>query len=334
MPLIVTPGQLSRRADLYHQLGQLLAAGISLRSALEQARHHPPSRSCVAPLRQVLDALNDGCTFTESVRQAKGWLPEFDITLLEAGEKSGRLDNCFLALEEYYSDRARLMKQMIVHLLYPVALFHFAVLIFAFVRWAGSNDLIGSVRQIVFILAPIYLMVAAIIFVMQNRHGEVWRAFVEKVLHPIPVLGRARRELALARLAMALEALLNAGVTIIEAWELAAAVSGSPALRRAVRDWHPRVLAGVTPAEALNESGKFPGLFAGQYASGEVSGKLDEVLRRLAKYYREEGSRKIQMLAQWTPTVIYLGVALMIAWWIIRFYMGYFQQYQNVLQGF
>ena len=133
---------------------------------------------------------------------------------------------------------------------------------------------------------------------------------------------------------MALEALISAGVSVVEAWDLAAAVSGSPDLRRTVRDWRPDVLAGLTPSEAINTSGKFPDLFANQYAAGEVSGKLDDVLRRLHKYYQEEGSRKLHILAQWLPRVVYLMIMLWIASYIVKFWSGHFSDVQKVLEGF
>ena len=99
-------------------------------------------------------------------------------------------------------------------------------------------------------LVPLYALVALLIYAAQSHHGETWRGWVESILRPIPVLGTARHYLALSRLAGALEALLSAGVTIIEAWELAANASGSPALRRAVVGWRPLVHGGQTPAEA------------------------------------------------------------------------------------
>ena len=83
------------------------------------------------------------------------------------------------------------------------------------------------------------------------------------------------------------------------------------------------------PAEAVRGCRHFPELFANLYSSGEVSGKLDETLRRLHVYYQEEGTRKLRALAQWTPRLIYLVVALMIAYRVVRFWMGYFQQIQD-----
>jgi type IV pilus assembly protein PilC len=142
----------------------------------------------------------------------------------------------------------------------------------------------------------------------------------------VPVLGTARLYLALSRLAAALEALLSAGVTVVEAWEMAAVASGSPALSRAVRAWRPQVDAGQTPAEAIREAPIFPELFATQYATGEISGQLDDTLRRLRAYYEEEGSRKLHAVAQWTPRAVYFFVVLMIAYQILHFYVGYFNQ--------
>ena len=329
MPLIVTPGQFTQRAEFYHQLAQLTSAGLGLVRALEQLRQNPPARSFHEPIQRALDQLATGSTFAESLQQASRWLPSFDVALLEAGEQSGRLDACFRVLADYYHDRARLARQMIADLAYPVALFHFAVFIFPFAQFFLSGNWLAYLTQTLGVLLPIYLVVGLMIYAAQSRHGETWRASVESLLHPIPLLGTARRYLALSRLAAALEALISAGVNVIEAWKMAANASGSPALRRAVLTWQPQVLSGQTPAETVRASRAFPELFANLYSSGEVSGQLDESLRRLHKYYQEEGTRKLHAVAQWTPRIIYFVVMLLIAWRVVRFWMGYFQQIQD-----
>jgi type II secretory pathway component PulF len=327
--VVITPGQLSRRADFYHQLGQLTGAGLGLIQALEQIRRNPPDRSYREPTGRVLEQITGGATFTDAVRGCGHWLPAFDIALLQAGEQSGRLDACFRLLANYYTDRARLARQIIGDLAYPAFLLHFAVFIFPFPRFFLSGDWVAYLFQTFGVLIPLYAVVALVVFAAQSRHGERWRAGVEALLHPMPVLGPARRDLALGRLAAALEALLSAGVTIIEAWELAAPASGSPALRRTVLGWRPQVNAGQTPAEAISASGRFPELFASQYATGEVSGQLDDTLWRLHTYYQEEGSRKLHAVARWMPRAVYLCIMLLIAYQVIRFYTGYFNQIRD-----
>lgn len=330
MSLIVTPGQLSRRAELYYQIAQLTAAGIGLVQALERLERNPPSRAFRKPLQQLLARIHDGSTFTDALRSVSGWMPQFDIALIEAGERSGRLDICLRQLADYYRDRARLTKQMLGQLVYPVGLIHFAVLIFLIVLpFAASQfhaSLVGLLFRAVLVLAPLYLGTAFLIYAMQGRRGERWRALIESLLRCVPVLGSARRDLALARLTLALEALLNAGVNIIEAWPLAADATASPALRRTIAAWKPALEEGQTPAALVNDCRKFPELFANFYGSGEVSGKLDESLRRLHDYYRDEGTRKLEAIAQWTPRLIYGIVAGVIAYKILTFYIGYFHQ--------
>src|SRR5256885_1947407 len=142
------------------------------------------------------------------------------------------------------------------------------------------------------------------IFAAQGRRGESGRAFLERFFRAVPLFGSARQNLALARLAAALEALISAGVSIIESWDLAATASGSPALRRAVLAGKPKMLTGQTPAEVVNACPRFPEMFAKLYLSGEVSGKLDESLRHLHSYYQEEGTRKLHAVAQWTPRIV------------------------------
>jgi len=329
MALMITPGQLSRRADFYHQLAQLHGAGIDILRALQQLQAHPPSSLYRTKLRHLLDELGHGFTFTESAERVGGWLPPFDLALLQAGEHSGRLEACFKVLADYYTDRARMARQVIADLAYPVFLFHFGILIFSFIKFFQSSNWLGLAIQVLCVILPIYAIVGVLIYASQSSHGEKWRSLVERALRPIPVLGTGRSYLSLARLSAAPEALLSAGVTIIEAWELAATASGSPALRRTVTAWRPLVDAGQTPAEAVRASHHFPEMFASQYASGEISGKLDDTLRRLHLYYQEEGTRKLHIVAQWVPRAIYLIVAFFIALFVIQFYSNYFKQIEH-----
>jgi type IV pilus assembly protein PilC len=324
MPLIFTPGQLSRRADFYHQLAQLSSAGLGLLQALEQVRRHPPDRSYARPVGCVMEDITAGCTLNDALQRRGQWLPTFDLSLLQAGEHSGRLDACFRLLSDYYTERARLARQMISDLAYPAFLLHFAVFILPFAQFFTSGNWERYLVQTLGVLVPLYCLVGLMIYAGQSRHGETWRSLLESLLRPVPVLGQARRYLALSRLASSLEALLSAGVTIIEAWELAGKASGSPALNRTVLAWRPLVDAGQTPAEVINASHRFPELFASQYATGEVSGQLDDALRRLAVYYREEGSRKLQAVSRWVPRAVYLCIVFAIAYRIVAFYTNYF----------
>ncbi len=297
--------------------------------ALKQIQRSPPDRSYRGPIGELLEELAQGRTLGESLVVVENWLPDFDIALLHAGEQSGRLDQTFRLLQEYYQERAQLARKLISGLAYPAFLFHFAILITPFPKLFISGDWIAYLRQVLGVLLPLYGIIGVMIYAAQSGHGEWWRAKLEMLLRPIPVLGSARHAISLSRLAAALEALLSAGVNVVPAWEMAARASGSPSLSRTVKGWGPSLDAGETPAEAVSSSRQFPELFASQYTTGEISGSLDTTLKRLQVYYQEEASRKLQMLSRWVPMAVYIGVMLMIAYNIVQFWIGHFRDISN-----
>lgn len=327
--MITTPRELALRAELYHQMSSMLKAGLGLPSVVQQLAKNPPKYSFREPLNITLQHLNQGDTFSEALSKSGSWITQFDVSLLEAGERSGRLPECFQMLSDYYRERAELVNSLIQKVAYPVFLFHFAALVFpvaSLVSLVKEGTAIQFVLGKLLIVGPVYAIVFLTLLAGQGRHGKSWRAFVEKLLHPIPVLGTARRSLSLARLAASLEALLMAGVPTIEAWMLAAAGSGSPAIQNTVNSWQYRLENGDFPSELVNNARVFPELFSNLYHTGEVSGKLDESLGRIYRYYQEEGSRKMRNFLTAMGVMITLAILLGIALNVILFYVSYFKQ--------
>jgi type IV pilus assembly protein PilC len=329
MSLLITPGQLTSRSELFHQLAQVTASGIGLIGALEILQRNPPRASLRAPIGHLLRQLDAGSTFGDSLERSGSWVSAFDVALLQAGEQSGRLPECFRLLSEYYAQRAQLARQVIGFSIYPLIVFHVAVFIFPVTRLTDlilKGAVVPFIVQKFLVLAPVYGIAFAIAFAMQATRGERWRESLERLLGGIPVLGTARRSLAIARFSIALEALLSAGVNMIEAWEIAAAASGSPVLRRVVRTEAPRMVAGSPPSEIVSARREFPPAFASLYHSGEISGTLDDAMRRSYVLFHEEGSRKLKQFVFGLAGALVGCVMLMVAYNIIMFYVRYFQQ--------
>jgi type II secretory pathway component PulF len=329
MSLLITPGQLASRSELFHQLAQVTASGIGLVGALEILQRNPPRASMRAPIGQLLRHLETGSTFGDSLERSDRWLSSFDVALLQAGEKSGRLPDCFRLLSEYYAQRTQLARQVIAFSIYPLIVFHVAVFIFPIGKFTDlilKGAIVPFVLQKLAVLLPVYGVVLFFAYALQGTRGETWRASLERLFEGVPLLGKARRSLAIARFSVALEALLNAGVNMIEAWEIAAAASGSPILRRLVARETPRMMAGSPPSEIVSSHREFPSAFASLYHSGEISGTLDDALRRSYAYFHEEGSRKLKQFVFGLAGLLVACVMLMVAFNIISFYLGYFKQ--------
>ena len=331
---MITPGHLNMRADLYHQLGQVTSSGIGLIQALELQHRHPPHRSMRPPLGVILRGLETGQTLNEALGAVPRWISLFDRALINAGEASGRLPSVFEMLADYYRKKAKLARQFLALTAYPALVFHLAVLIFPIDRFTGlilQGEWVAFILQKVAVLAPLYLAVGLVIYLSQSTRAPSIRAALERITGYVPFLGAALRSMRLARLSAALEAMISSGVTVFQSWELAAAASGSPALAKEVGSFRPHWEAGEPPSESLQRSRLFPEMFSNQYASGELSGKLDGNLRWLHRHYEEEGGRQMRQALMGASALLFLGVVIMVAWQVISFWVGYFQRIQEVI---
>lgn len=330
MALIFTPGHFRDRADFYHQVATLVSAGYGLPHALEHLRDNPPARGYRQPLTEILIRLQQGSTFAEALEQTGTWMPEFDTALLEAGEKSGRIDSCLKLLASYYQERSKLARTVLGEIAYPAFLLHAALFILGLPQLFLSGNWQHYLLITFGVLIPIYVVIFASIYLNQGSRREGVRIAIEKVIGLIPLVGRARRHLALARLAMALEALMAAGVNIVTAWQLSARASSSPTLVREVADWPEQIEFGVPPSELLKASPQFPTVFTNLYTTGEASGRLDDHLNRIHTYYYESGTGIMRQIAAWGPRIAYLMIAGYIGFRIVKFWTNYFQQINDL----
>jgi len=336
--MIITPAQLNRRAELYHQLGAMIAAGVPLIQALEMAGNNAALRASRKTISALVAHLKDGLTFHDSMVRVHGWMPDFDVALLSAGEHSGRLDSTFKQLGEYYAIRASIIRDTISGSMVTIATLHVFLLIFPlglFIKCAMgiiNNDYsqcVAFVIEKIAVFGSGYSLLIFFIFASQGNRGERWRSLVEYLAQMVPLLRTARRYHMLSRLAAALEALISSGVSIVKSWPLAAAASGSPYLKRQVATWEPHLETGSTPAELVKQNHYYPDMFANLYHTGEISGKLDESLGRLQAYYRDEGFRTLRLFTKILNGTIYGLVVVLVAYNVLKFYSNLFSQAAN-----
>lgn len=325
------PAGSRQRALFYHQLSALLEAGLPLFTTLDQLARHPPAAELRRPAESILAGLRSGQTFTESFRALSGWAPEFDIALIQAGEHSGRLDQAFSVLARHHEAQAANWQIVAQEAAYPMLVLHVAVFIVPLPLFVRTGSVSQYLIQSVGTLLVGYFVVAFALWATRPTRPETWRAWVERILVRVPVLGAARSDLALARLAGSLEALLSAGVLVTEAWPMAARASGSNVMERTVATWVEPLASGVTPSELVQSCGLFPVSFASAYATGEISGKLEEQLRRLARTHEEDGFRNLRLFSQWSPRVFYGLVSIWIAFQILALAGGYVSTLNELL---
>ena len=339
MSFLVTPAELARRAELYNQLSAMITAGVPLIKALEMTASSGSVRGSRKTIRGLIENLQAGHTFTDSMKRVQGWMSEFDIALLSVGEQSGRLDISFKQLSNYYQTRAEIIRETISGLFTTIMTVHVLLLVFPPMllgQFVARGILGGDYSQCLpFILEKVlafgilYGAVFFLIFACQGKRGEKWRLMVESIFQLIPFLRTAQKYLVLSRLSTALDALTNAGVDVPKSWELAAAAAGSPHLNREISEWKPKIEGGMTPGDLVAQNRYFPEIFTNLYLTGEMSGKLDETLQRLHVYFQDEGFRVLRIFTRILNSTIYGIVAFAVAYYVITFWVHYYAAAMN-----
>ncbi len=285
------------------------------------------SRTGAAPLEREIATglamrLGRGMTVAESFESLPGaWVGPLEVALVRSGELSGRLDHAFAMISRHHLARAENMASVIHGSVYPVLVLHATAFVAPLPMLVRTGNLLAYGARSAGVLACLYALTGWVAWAIRPHHR--WRALVEGALIRVPVLGGALADLALARLAWSLEALLSAGMLVTEAWPISARAGGMARLERVVEGWSDALEAGATPGEMVVASGVFPEAFASSYLTGEASGRLEQELGRLARQHEEEGFRRLRMFGLGCPRVLYVVASAWMLLEIVSLATGY-----------
>jgi len=319
------------KRDFYHSLGRFLDSGASLSTAMKTLRNGPTrgQRHLAEILTREMDA---GKTLSDAFAVARPAASPLEISVLQSGERSGRMPACCRYLSEYFGRLAKVRADLWKHSAYPLFIFHFAVLVgplIALVTGEGVWAAIGT--------ALASLAIAYGVAMLGYLAGKWWlRQSVEsesadRWLQSLPLFGNTRRCLVAARFCGTYEMQLQAGVNILDALQWAGQASQSALLIQAVKRLLPELRQGKKAGDLMERESAFPRHLVQGVKVGEETGYLDQELTRLAHDYEERGIRWMETIGEWMPRFMYLLVVLYAAWQVVGMYEGVAKNYQNLL---
>lgn len=270
-------------------------------------------------LRQALGEISadiqGGFTITQALAKRPDVFSEFYINMVRSGEESGKLEEIFSYLADYLERNYELLTKARNALIYPA----FVLVVFIAVM---AGMLVGVIPQISSILVesgaevPIYtqiiiglsdflrrfgvfillLLGLGGIFLWRWAQSEAGSLALSRFVLDLPVVGGLVRKFYVARLTDNLETLIVGGVSILRALELSAAVVGNDLFAKIIRESAEAVKGGVPISEALSRWDDIPPLVTQMIRIGEETGKLDFMLKTMARFYRREVENAVDSL--------------------------------------
>lgn len=154
--------------------------------------------------------------------------------------------------------------------------------------------LIGSLPNAVLLMAA---MVVAVIYLRRYVRTQGGQYKFHLLLLRIPVLKTVLIKIAVARFARTFSSLMSSGVTVLEALEVTGKAIGNRVIQRQLEQVAEAVKNGQSLGKQLLAAPYFPPIVGQMIIVGEETGKIDEILLKVAEFYEEEVDAVIDSLA-------------------------------------
>ena len=300
------------------QLAILIRSGLPLDEALTAVSEQSESKRVKRIALGVRAGVVEGNALAHSLNQFPNAFPPLYRATVEAGEQSGKLDYILERLADYVERRQVLKQKVSLALIYPVILtvvascVVIALLTYVVPQVVGVFDSLDAklpllTRALIAISDflrewGVYLAMLigiGVVIFLRMMKADPFKRRVHGLMLRLPLLGRLTRGANTGRFTRTLGILFGSGVPILDAMRIGTQVVTNLPMREAINEAAVKVREGASLSRSLAASKLFPPITVHLIASGESSGRLDEMLDRSA----ENQEREVEMLVATTVSV-------------------------------
>jgi type II secretory pathway component PulF len=313
------------------QLAHLLQAGMTLDEGLSILQKRLKQPRLQQMTRTLHQALVDGRSFSQALREFPQIFPPLYVNLVAAGEASGALPDILHRLVKHLMQAKTLRDRVQQALIYPAFLaIAGAVLITVFITFmvpqltgfmaqnGGALPLPTRIlMQIHHFITGYWWLVALIAvgagfgfraFVRTNEGRMTW----DRLRLSIPGYGRVMRHRYYAQFSRTLGTLMENGIPLLRSLDLVAEIAGNRFLEAKLAEARRAVIDGATLSAALSAQNLFPDLFTDMMAVGEQTGRFSETMQTIADVYERELDRTVAIISQLIPPLIIVVIAVLV----------------------
>ncbi len=310
------------------QLSTMIDAGLPLIKGLEILASQQENPTFKKMLTQIKSEVESGSTFADALKKYPKHFDRLYVNMVAAGEIGGILDEVLRRLADYMEKAQALKAKVKSAMTYPTIVLAISaivlsiILIFVIPTFAKMFKDFGAAlplpTQIVInisnFLKSYFLVIIGSIFVFviifKKFYGtEKGRYIVDKGLLKAPVFGPLIRKVSVAKFTRTLGTLINSGVPIIEALNVAAGTAGNKIVEDAIKAVKASISEGRSIAQPLMESNVFPNMVVQMISVGEATGALDAMLSKIADFYDQEVDAAVDALTSMIEPfmIVFLG---------------------------
>jgi len=308
-------------ADFLKSVGIGIKAGIPLLELLISMQEEIESRRGKAAVREIIQVLSSGGTFTQALKKLK-FVPSIVIAFAEIGEETGNLADNLIYASQRIEFIESVKSQVKSASIYPIislivilgSLFVWiyfvipkvSVFLFSLGLELPSYTLfllnLSKKRELILyyflgIIGGILLFTFLLKFIERKfGKGHILVYLKDKIMMKMPILGKFIKEYYLFLLASFMSSLLRSGSSMEKMFVILRSVIDNAVFYRAINEVNERINKGESLAEAFRATEIFPPFFLRYIGVGERTGTLDEQLEVVAQFYKEKLDRNLSTI--------------------------------------
>ena len=331
---------------LCSQLSIELRAGLPLVSALKLVAENEEDKKLKKILTEVADDVHAGNGLADAFATRGPGLPRTFIETVRAGEESGKLDETFARIQNYYEKSAAVGSKVASAMTYPIMLISVAVVVIAIIMVVAvpvfektfmdmGNDLPGPTKLLIamsnFMVDNIILLIA---IAAATALGAIFYGKTDSGAHlyarialSFPGLGLVNKMNAASQFATTFSTMLASGLPLVSAARITANTSDNLLIQEDIEEAVQGVIEGNRLADGLKKSPWFPQMLLEMVTVGEETGKLEDTLNVVSDYYTKEVDQAVKTAMDILNPIITIVLAIMVVFILLSVYLPIFSMY-------
>ena len=323
------------------QLAILLDAGLPLIRSLRTLERQAKNPTVKSVLGKVADSVEGGSTFSEALAQHPKSFDKLYLNMIRAGEAAGKLELILTRLAGFREKAAKIAGKVKSAMVYPAIVLTIAIGITIFLmifivpkfevmftemldgaqlpaitqfvmgvsRWLQNNIVIAIVLVIVLVIATK--------FTLKTEKG---RFYFDKGIYNAPIIGLLISRNAISKFSRTLGTLMGSGVPVLNALQIVRDTAGNELVSKAVQQVHDAVKEGEPMAPPLQATKIFPDMVISMIEVGEETGKLPDMLEKIADTYDEEVDNAVSALTSMIEPLMIVFLAVIVGGIVIALF--------------
>ena len=326
------------------QISTMFSAGLTIERALYFLSEEEKNKKFKKVLIKVAGDVKKGLLLSDALERHPGVFSNLYISLVRAGEVSGKLAETLEELSIYLESVEDTQRKVKSAMYYPVfiIIFLFVVLTFTFgyliPKFKNVYDQLGSelpYYTVLFVNFSVWLQnnflsifavfILTILSIWIFTLTDTGRLIRDKILLKVPIFGNLIEQNTLSKFSKTFGILISAGVSVLDSMGLIVKVVDNRVFELAVIDASKNIENGVSISEALKNTGVFPPIMIQLLSTGEETGEIDKLAIKVSDFYSKQVDAIVDRLTSIIEPALIILIGVIIGIVLVAVYMPIFK---------